>query len=129
MLHEIGSGEPDALLAGPSSPLRRSRQSLCDGEGARLLERNCADDALRTQRFRAAPADSLAIDHIRDPTYGAAIRTGWRGLQPRTLGGMRRARCGRRSIRRGTILIRCREVRGSARLTLGFLLPRPMRQG
>src|SRR5260370_22990445 len=130
MLHEIGRGEPDTLLAGASHPLRRSRQSLWYCQGARVLERNCADYGLRTQRCRPAPTDSLAIDHIRHQTYGAAIRTGGRELESGTLGGMRRARGGRSlAIGRGTILTRRSEVRGSARRTLGFFLPRSMRQG
>src|SRR5258708_37874950 len=89
MLHEIGRGEPDAVLADANPPLRRSRQGLRYGQGAGVLERNCADYALRAQRFRAAPADSLAIGHIRYQTYRATIWTGWGHLQPRTLGGMR----------------------------------------
>src|SRR5258708_12022393 len=117
MLHEIGRGEPDAVLADANPPLRRSRQGLRYGQGSRVLERNCADYALRAQRFRTAPADSLAIDHIRYQTYRAAIWTGWGHLQPRTLGGMgralRRARCARPlPIRRGTILIRRSVGRG-----------------
>src|SRR5258708_36897833 len=107
MLHEIGRGEPDAVLADANPPLRRSRQGLRYGQGSRVLERNCADYALRAQRFRTAPADSLAIDHIRYQTYRATIWNGWGHLQPRTLGGAARAprgpRCARRlPIRRGT---------------------------
>src|SRR5258708_22920339 len=111
MLHEIGRGEPDAVLADANPPLRRSRQGLRYGQGSRVLERNCADYALRAQRFRTAPADSLAIDHIRYQTYRAAIWTGWGHLQPRTLGGsgraLRRAPCARPlPIRPGPSLVR-----------------------
>src|SRR5258708_1030193 len=134
MLHEIGRGEPDAVLADANPPLRRSRQGLRYGQGSRVLERNCADYALRAQRFRTAPAASLAIDHIRYQTYRATIWNGWGHLQPRTLGGMgralRRARCARRlAIRRGTILIRRLEARGHARMSLGFFFARSMLQG
>src|SRR5258708_24735235 len=134
MLHEIGRGEPDAVLADANPPLRRSRQGLRYGQGSRVLERNCADYALRAQRFRTAPADSLAIDHIRYQTYRATIWNGWGHLQPRTLGGMgralRRARCARRpAIRPGTILLPRLEARRPARTRLGFFLARSTPQG
>jgi len=86
MLHEIGGGEADALLAGANPALRRSRQGLLYGQGSRVLKGHCADHALRTRGFRCAPADSLTVDRIRDQTYGTAIRPRRCELQPRTLG-------------------------------------------